>query len=350
MKIGIATPVLIDGDAVGNDVVNQYLSLRSKYDVHLFAEHSNVPFIVSNIMNIKKVLDKEDDIYIYHHSISCEYGVKNLEDLKCRRIVKYHNITPPYFFEPNSHIAKECQKGLDQLKIILGLKCEIWSDSEFNYEDLRKIDAGAKFTLLPPFNQINSLHKIKPDHQSVLMFNDCNTNIIMIGRVASNKNVLLGVQSFHSYVNHHNANARLLIVGDSSPSPYVNDIKNLIKSLGLEKKVIVTGKVTSQILKAIYLIADVLLVTSNHEGFCVPIVEAMAFRVPVVAAKMAAIPYTTEDAAILIDGPLSSINFSNGIKKALSEKEYYITKGIERFKNNFSHTVIENKLYNLIAN
>lgn len=345
MKIGIATPVLIDGDAVGNDVVNQYLSLKKKkHEVYLFAEHAHVSLMVSNIKNIKKILNNENDIYIYHHSIYCEQGVRALEELKCRKIVKYHNITPPAFFQSNSHIAKECQKGLDQLSEIV--KYEIWSDSEFNGKDLRKVDSRVEFTVLPPYNQVGYLNMIRPDHQCALDYNDWNANIIMVGRVASNKNIMLGVRAFHHHINNHNKNARLLVVGDNGSS-YAKEVNELIQDLNLSNKVIMTGKVSAEALKAFYLIADTLLVTSTHEGFCVPIVEAMAFSVPVVASKIAAIPYTAGDAAIFVSDS-DPVNISDGIKESFSKREQLIIKGRERFKANFENLTIENNLYQLI--
>lgn len=333
MKIGIFTPTLVDGDAVGNDVIGMGDSLlRNGCIVYLCAKNSKF----QGVSNPQLLWDfSEDDIYIYHHSIDCEIGINLLEKLKCRKIVKYHNITPPNFFQEGSDVKRQCEAGIEQLKRILNVNCEIWVDSEFNGQDIHP----KPYHILPPYNQASILSRVGADLEAVFPYHDWKTNIVMIGRVVPSKDILSGIRAFARY-KQINPYSRLIIIGDAGFSSYVFEIQALAKSLGVYDSLIITSKITINQLKAFYLIADVLLVTSLHEGFCVPIVEAMACKIPVVAKKNAAIPYTGEDSIAYGD---SEETLANAIDLVTKERYYYMNKGYQRYKEHFQNSVVEQK-------
>lgn len=333
MKIGIATPVLIEGDAVGNDVMGMYVSLKKAgHTPILYAEAAHVPFPVTPINQMAGL-----DAYIYHHSVYCNLGVKFFKELNCRKIVKYHNITPPHWFAPGTDAFVHCTLGLNQIKDILIEPCEVWVDSEYNGRCLNEV-TPCQFKVIPPFNQVDILQETVSDAKTVLPFDDWNTNIIMVGRVAPNKNVLGAIEAFHAYL-QHNKNSRLIIVGDDGGS-YGEEVKQRIAKLGLSK-VVITGKVNISVLKAFYLIADALLITSQHEGFCVPMVEAMAMRIPVIANRQCALPYTGGDAVCYAENASEIVA---GIQHVLENRTSFIDKGYRRFKEHYQNLAIESAL------
>jgi glycosyltransferase involved in cell wall biosynthesis len=333
MRIGIATPTLVDGDAVGNDVVGMYLSLkREGHNVFLFAENNHMPLIVNSFSQVGSV---NLDVYIYHHSIGCDLGVKWLSDLKCRRIVKYHNITPPHFFPSNTGIVNNVNKGLGQLNTILNLPCEIWADSEFNGQDLCKVKP-CNYKVIPPFHHVDLLLTGTTDNKFVNNYNDWNTNILMVGRLAPNKDILEGVEGFAKY-NQRNKHSRLLIVGDGF-GDYANKVREKINQLGLNDKITITGKVDTGALKALYLVSDLLLITSKHEGFCVPMIEAMAFNLPVIANRHCALPYTGGDAVHYTNNP---DEIADGIAYVLDNKTHYIDRGRKMFREKYQNSNID---------
>lgn len=117
MRIGIALPTLTAGDAVGNDALGMARTLRGHgYDVEFYAWNSRLAEPVRRLDELPTRLDSRDDVLIYHHSIGCEPGVKAIESMRCRRVVKYHNITPASFFtESDKNLAADCERGLKQV-------------------------------------------------------------------------------------------------------------------------------------------------------------------------------------------------------------------------------------------
>jgi len=325
MRVALVTPVLIEGDAVGNDMFGMAKALfQAGHEVKYYTE--NHPY--QHISNLN-----EADVYIYHHSISCEWGVRKFEELKCnKKILKYHNITPPHFFtDPNTVTA--CEKGLKQIERLLKHADKVWVDSEYNGQHLKSF-GNCEYEILPPFNQSEQLTNALPDHQPVLSYNDWNTNILMVGRVTANKNALAGIEAFRQY-SKTNPHSRLLIVG-SPEETYMPKIQAALTGL---KNVVLAGKVSLEVLKAYYLISDVLLVTSLHEGFCVPMIEAMALGVPVLSNKTCALPYTGGDAVCYYEDDLVE-----KLELALREKKKYIAKGRKRYNEHFQYEVIKNHL------
>ncbi|MGL6094785.1 MAG: glycosyltransferase, partial [Fimbriiglobus sp.] len=299
MRVGIALPTLSDGDAVGTDAQTMARLLRGKgHDVEFFAWNSRSKEPVRVLDELPKALTSPDDVLIYHHSIGCEPGVKAVEKLPCRRkVVRYHNVTPPEFFaKTDRHVAEGCALGIRQVARLAATDAKVWAASEYNAKHVREVAPGRAVDELPPFHQLDALLAADPDYRAVAGLDDWNTNILLVGRVVPNKNVPLAVRAFAEYRQRHDPNARLVIVGDRPVGGHATEVEKLVRDLGQDSHTLMTGMVTVAQLKALYLTADVLLVTSLHEGFCVPVVEAMGLRVPVVAVPVAAVPYTGGDA------------------------------------------------------
>ena len=116
-------------------------------------------------------------------------------------------------------------------------------------------------------------------------------NILNVGRLAPNKNHAAAIRAFAEYNATFCRDSRLVIVGAEDPRlrPYTSMLRELCKSLGVDRKVLFTGKVSESRLKSAYMAARVFVATSLHEGFCVPAVEAMAMSIPVIALAEGAV-------------------------------------------------------------
>jgi glycosyltransferase involved in cell wall biosynthesis len=134
------------------------------------------------------------------------------------------------------------------------------------------------------------------DSRGILGFDESVPIVLMVGRVVPNKNHLLALQAFAEFL-QQGGRARLVIAGDATSPAYRDQIVCTAQRLGIAEQIFLTGKIRSDQLKALYLLADLLLVTSDHEGFCVPLLEAMRFHVPIVAVPRAAVPETAGPAA-----------------------------------------------------
>lgn len=350
MAVGIVTPVLRDGDAVGNDVLGMGRALREAgYDVRYFSSYTGVRDDVRPLEDLFRLLNDPEDILIYHHSINSDVGLRAMRELPARRkIVKYHNVTPPRFFEKYSpKVAEGCAAGRAQVAELARLNPVVWADSAFNARDFLALAPDLSVFDLPPFHQAEKLLSVSPDSHAVAGLDDWNRLILCVGRVAPNKNLLLAIDAFAEYRRRFDLHARLVLAGESFPG-YEEEVLERIRRHRLREHVLLTGKITLGQLKALYLTADALLVTSEHEGFCVPLVEAMTFRVPIVAVREAAIPDTAGDAAIYADGTPSAL--AEALDRLIQDhslRETQMALGFDRYTQRYTHEAIKRRLLDL---
>lgn len=352
MKAGILIPTLTRGDAVGNDAIGMGDHLRRRgVEVVYFNNGSPSPEPVTPVAELPAVLTSPDDLLIYHHSIGFEPGVRAVEQSVCRRkAVKYHNVTPPEFFrDTNPQVARGCQEGIDQVGRLADTGAVIWTDSVYNGEHVQKFRPGRAFFDLPPFHHADELLALEADHRAVAGFDDWATTILTVGRVVPNKNLPLAVAAFADYRRRFNPQARLVIAGDQPVPHHAGEVRACIDALDQGGHVFITGKVSNAQLKALYLVADVLLVTSRHEGFCVPLVEAMGLRVPVVAVPAAAVPYTAGDAARYADPDAAALATQiDAVLTDESERERQTHRGWERYDGRFTTAAIDRRFGELV--
>jgi glycosyltransferase involved in cell wall biosynthesis len=124
---------------------------------------------------------------------------------------------------------------------------------------------------------------------------------LFVGRLAPNKAQHDIVKAFAAYRRLYDADARLHLVGGSSSHQYETALTAFVDALDLGGAVEITGGVSAGGLTAHFETADVYVVASEHEGFCVPLLEAMHHRVPIVAYAATAVPETLGDAGLLLD-------------------------------------------------
>jgi len=132
-------------------------------------------------------------------------------------------------------------------------------------------------------------------------FNDGWTNVMFVGRVIPNKKFETVIRAFHVYRTRHNPRSRLLLVGSYGGfDRYLAMLQNLIARLGTPD-IHFLGHVSNEELTALYDVADLFLCASEHEGFCVPILEAFYRQVPVLAYAATAVPATMDGGGVLYD-------------------------------------------------
>jgi glycosyltransferase involved in cell wall biosynthesis len=305
MKIGILTPSLTRGDAVSNDVLGMYGALQEVGDVRIFSEGlALTDSRVSPVSKVRSFLKKADDLLIYHYAREWEPAMPLLNRVTCRKVIKYHNITPPNYFERYSpDFARMCFEGRAQLKPIATSACDLFlSDSDFNRHELLAGGAAEeKCFTVPPFHHIDRLNSTQPEVSVLDQLRNGHVNICTVGRVAPNKGHPELIAAFAIYHYDCNPNSRLIIVGkqETRLAKYTAVLRSLIRRLRLENAVTFTGEVSDARLSAYYRGSNIFVTTSQHEGFCVPLVEAMAMELPIVAYTSTAIPETVGSAGIV---------------------------------------------------
>jgi len=305
-KVAILTSSIRTGDAVSNDVFGMMRALeKRRHEVRIYAEGWTFEeprvWLASKIAQFVR---SPDDVLIYHYSAGWEAGLELLRELPCRTVVKYHNVTPPEFFagisEPHVYMSRS---GRQQLKDIAGVACDVYlADSPYNARELLAEGvAAARLFVVPPFHHADRFSSLLADFDVLDSYRDDYANVLMVGRVSPNKGHVALIEAFASYRYRYNSRSRLLIVGGEEVSfrDYSAHLRELIDLLWLQQAVVFTGEVSDAELKSYYLVSHVFATASEHEGFCVPLVEAMAMNVPIVAYSSSAIPETVGDAGLV---------------------------------------------------
>jgi len=292
-------PCLSAGDAIGNHTLEiQEILRRWGYTSHIFTDdiHKEVRSFAKPYVQYKRY-SSPDNLLIYHFSVGSPVSelVKTLPD---KKILIYHNITPPEFLRGFEDYTYEVlRKGRDELKTFRGLCHLALGDSEFNRRELEEI--GFRPTGVLPIIVDFEKYKTPPRSAIITKYQDGYTNLLFVGRIIPNKRQEDVLLAFYFYKKYINPKSRLFLVGLNGIERYDLLLGELIRRLKLED-VYFTGKIQFDELLAYYTVSHVLLCMSEHEGFCVPLIEAMYFKVPILAYKAASIPYTLGNSGVLV--------------------------------------------------
>jgi glycosyltransferase involved in cell wall biosynthesis len=132
------------------------------------------------------------------------------------------------------------------------------------------------------------------------LFDDGRDNILFVGRISPNKRIDDLIRVFAVYQRFVRPASRLLLAGDyGGHERYYEALLRMTHELRLSE-VVFTGHLEDDDLRACYAAASVFLCLSEHEGVGVPLLEAMSFRVPVVAFDAAAVRETLRGAGVLL--------------------------------------------------
>lgn len=306
MKAAILLPVLARHDAVGNDALAMASLLRSRgLEVRVFCDTAlGVDEEVSPPSELLAYAGGPRDIVIYHFSVGWPVALDLLRRARGFRVVRYHNITPPNFFSDYAPEYEDiCARGRAEIARVIGLDCDLYlGDSRYNLDELEERGApSSRGAVFAPFHRVESLLEAEADVDLLDELNDGSRNFLMVGRIAPNKGHLELVDAFAAYVDAYGDPARLLMVGKSDPrlQGYAEAIRRRADQHQLGERVWWLDSVTDSTLKSAYLASHVFMTLSQHEGFCVPLIEAMALGVPVVAHGSSAIPETAGNGAVV---------------------------------------------------
>ncbi len=217
-----------------------------------------------------------------------------LLELPQRKLLVYHNITPAeYLWNHSPGLAVQCAVGRIQLPAFARAAQLAVADSDFNAAELRQ--AGAEDTRVVPILVDEARYAPRgPAPQGT------GPLVLSVGRLVPNKRHDLVIAAFAAYQRERASGARLLVVGEAFTPSYGELMVRLVRESGA-RGVTLTGPVAQERVNAAYAAADVLLHLSEHEGFCVPLLEAFHFGVPVVARPAGAMPGVGDGAVLWTD-------------------------------------------------
>jgi glycosyltransferase involved in cell wall biosynthesis len=243
------------------------------------------------------------DLLLYHLAIGNWVG-DFVHDQPGRLLVDYHNITPIEYFQGwNPEITHGLVWGRRQLVELAGRAELGLADSAFNAGEMTR--AGYRETAVVPILQDYANFERVADAEAACVLQarkaaEGGSDILFVGRISPNKAQHDAIKAFSVYRRIYDPDARLHFIGGQTSDRYLQALLDFVAVLGLEGSVHFPGAVSDGVLAAHYHVADVFACCSEHEGFCVPLLEAMYHRLPVVTVAHAAIPETLGDGGVLL--------------------------------------------------
>ncbi|MBL0953833.1 MAG: glycosyltransferase family 4 protein [Leptospira sp.] len=307
------------GDAISQEMLEiKRLLAKEGYQGNIYAENvlsSDRKFAEK----IAKVKIQENDVIVYHHSIHSKV-LDFLLQYPNKKILIYHNVTPENFFEPyDLRFSYLLRKGREDLEIIRENFQHSFAVSNFNLSEL--IHLGFKHAKHFPLH----LNFQKWDHNHIesrlktFQF----PSFLFVGRIAPNKCQDDLIRFARTWKSNFGNQFSLRMLGFCNPDQqsYLDELNFMISQLDLLNEVKIISYVDETMVKQIYQESNLFLSMSEHEGFCVPLLEAMHFQMPVVAYAAGAVPETLGNSGILFE----TKNFdkiTRDISKIFTNTEY----------------------------
>jgi glycosyltransferase involved in cell wall biosynthesis len=286
-------------------VTNQALSCRALFEQWGWggSDHAAVVAAGMNrrvIKPLQGLRPERDELLLLHYSGYAQ-GLEELFDSRHRSMLISHNITPArYFWNSHPMEAVRCELARDQLAQLGSGAGALAGVSAYNADELRAMTGRAAAVIPVLFDRA----RLPPPGDPP----DGPPTILFVGRLAPHKRQDLVLRAFATFRGRHQPAARLVLVGTPQTPAYGEALAQLAERLAPGAVTFATG-VTADRLWDYYRSANAFLCLSEHEGFCIPLLEAFHFGVPVIARDAAAVGEVVGDAGILLsaDDGISTI-------------------------------------------
>ncbi|MGA8295825.1 MAG: glycosyltransferase [Acidimicrobiales bacterium] len=346
------------------DVISRRVPARVDQVIPAIVEHDAVSNHTFAAQRLLREMGFESEIYALIIGPGCEGRVRPLREIarrgdgsqwvlyQCsigspaadavvhhpgRKLLDYHNIVPEDLVEKwLPPLAEESRLGRRQLAALAPLVSVAFADSAFNAEELDSlgypnpsvvpvlVESGN--LLAPPDPRVLERFAARKAHGGA--------DWLFVGQIGPHKAQHDVISAFAAYRHSFDQHARLHIVGREMGSIYIDALRRFVASAGLGGAVDFPGSVPVGTLAAYYETADAFVCLSDHEGFCAPIVEAMARGTPVVAYAAAAVPETLGDAGVLVaeKDPALVASVVHRLTNDDETRNTFIARGRERAK------------------
>jgi glycosyltransferase involved in cell wall biosynthesis len=242
---------------------------------------------------------RDGDVTMLHFAVPSPMTAA-FRTLPGARVLQYHNVTPAHFFAPfDSGICRLAHLGREELATLAGHTDLALGDSDYNRQELEALGFAAT-GVLPIAVDTSRLTQAPPVPALDELLQDGLVNILFVGRLAPNKKIEDHIRLAEQYKRYVDAYYRFIFVGRTNAVPrYYAAVRALVAEYRmLPERFWFTGAVPDAELAAYYRNAHAYVSLSEHEGFCVPLVESMAMDVPVLAYAAAAVPETLGGAGV----------------------------------------------------
>jgi glycosyltransferase involved in cell wall biosynthesis len=345
-KIAQLVHTLSYGDAISTEVLSIHRvceELGFESTIYAINEH---PKLKNQSRKYTELPPDFSGEVILHYSLGSPLNDLYRQLVKAKRTLIYHNLTPAHFFSAvNPRIVRDINTGLEELPGLLKITDRIISDSQFNAAEI--VTYGFQSEVLEiPFDPSRWEMPANPGIAAQIK-GDSALHIVHVGRLAPNKKIEELIKTLYVMREHVNRNVRLWLVGiDIDTELYSFSLKRLINFLGLEQEVRLVGCFADSEVRALYENADVYVCLSEHEGYCLPVIEAMHFGLPVITSASSALPQTVGTGGVVVEQSdylelallINAIGTDPEFKQKLRQSGFERIKSLsmENFKKNIS--------------
>lgn len=263
------------------------------------------------------------DVVLYHHSIGEPEVVDWLVGQPARVLAMYHNVTPARFFEDlDPTFAQLLRLGRDELGMIAERADLVIVASQYSADEVRQACSDATVRVVPYPLEFDALTHVDAHEPTLRHFREVVQSplVIAVGQLLPHKRPDVLIGAMHALALDFGIPAELAIVGPERNPRYARAVHRYVEDLGLAN-VWVTGRRTVEELAAFYRSASLLVSASEHEGFCVPVVEAYHFDLPVIARSVAALPETVGSGGLLLPPDAGPSLYAEALAAVLTDDD-----------------------------
>jgi glycosyltransferase involved in cell wall biosynthesis len=306
VRIDQFLPTFAAHDAIGTHVLQARRALRhAGFESDIWAEDVHPPLQreAGDYRTYPPAPSSRADVILYHASTDSSM-VSVLAARREALVIDYHNITPARYFarwEPVA--AASMERARAELRQLAPVTVLALADSPFNQAEL--VEVGYRRTSVSPLLVDYQRYDGPADARALVRLErrraSGGARWLFVGRLAPNKCQHDVIGAFAAYRRLFDARARLTLVGGMTSRLYFRSLRRLAEELDLGDSIELVDAVPFGELLAYYRTSDIFVCLSEHEGFCIPIVEALHLGLPVVAFRAAAVPDTVAGGGVLID-------------------------------------------------
>lgn len=296
-------PAFLYADALGNQADRIRAQLRQwGYESQIYTQIRDRRWADPGL-DVSQYRSRPDQLVIFHYSIGSALTAQVLR-LTDRVVPYYHNVTPPEFLRGyNPELARLLDQGQRELELFAVAPYAL-AASEFN----RQVMLARGFTCVDVLPYFVTFEALRASAESPIgqagadRLASNRVNVLFVGRLVPNKRQddLIRTMRYYQRLIDHDAHL-LLVGGDANAPGYRLELQTLSDVLGVQNVELAGSIGVREGLGGYYRAATVFVCLSEHEGFCVPLLEAMAFDVPVIAFKSTGVPYALGEAGLKLD-------------------------------------------------
>ena len=279
-RIAIVAPDIHTGDAVGNHCIYLAEDLKAAgFPTTLYAQRGTP--LTDPILPIDSLFESGDafDVLLVSYSILDPY-LERLLSMPQRRVCYFHGVTPAELLREHEPVTDDlCARSMEQLPMLERFD-RLVVNSDFNRKDLSRYVDTSSAAVVPPISARLPLFQkspVRPPDGTAL-------RILMLGRIVPHKRIEHGIQILAD-LRQRGFDVRLDVVGSCHNAVYAGFLQERARSLGVTDAVHMWGMLSDAVVAERFAQASALLVTSEHEGFCIPVLEAMHLGVPAVVRE-----------------------------------------------------------------